>query len=315
MFPPAIFFDDVHTAIAVYIADAKPMSETLVIPFGSNGMKFPGCGGVFPIGFGVAEVTAGTANDFGFAIAVDVSKGRGFVVHHVKNHVLLPVALAALRVFVPGSVLAGKSVGEDVEPAVVIEIVGEGEKVVRVGIVGTVSAFETGENFFGAVGFLMFERGIGGIKFVAIGEVGSFVPIRPGDNVINPIVIEIPKGRAFSPELVDAWIYVLDVAAGDKMPRKGGPGITRSDLLVINKIDLAPYVGASLELMARDTKKVRGDRPFVFSNLKDGTGLDVIVRWVKQHLTAADATRVRQMDGRLPFNGSSAYLVHNHAHG
>jgi urease accessory protein len=80
----------------------------------------------------------------------------------------------------------------------------------------------------------------------------------------------------FSPELADLTIYVIDVSAGDKIPRKGGPGITRSDLLVINKIDLAPYVGASLEVMDRDAKKMRGERPFVFTNLKTGTGLNQI---------------------------------------
>jgi len=77
----------------------------------------------------------------------------------------------------------------------------------------------------------------------------------------------------FSPELSDLTIYVIDVAAGEKIPRKGGPGITKSDLLVINKIDLAPYVGASLEVMERDAKKMRGDRPFIFTNLKTGQGL------------------------------------------
>ncbi|MGH8543645.1 MAG: urease accessory protein UreG [Gammaproteobacteria bacterium] len=80
----------------------------------------------------------------------------------------------------------------------------------------------------------------------------------------------------FSPELADLMIYVIDVAAGDKIPRKGGPGITRSDLLVINKIDLAPHVGASLEVMERDARKMRGERPFVFSNLKTGEGLGAI---------------------------------------
>ncbi len=84
----------------------------------------------------------------------------------------------------------------------------------------------------------------------------------------------------FSPELSDLTLYVIDVAAGDKIPRKGGPGITRSDLLVINKIDLAPLVGASLEVMDRDTRKMRGERPFVFTNLKTGQGVDVIVRFV-----------------------------------
>jgi len=88
----------------------------------------------------------------------------------------------------------------------------------------------------------------------------------------------------FSPELVDATIYVIDVAEGDKIPRKGGPGITRSDLLVINKIDLAPYVGADLGVMERDSKRMRGDRPFVFTNLRDGTGADLVVDWIRREL-------------------------------
>jgi urease accessory protein len=86
----------------------------------------------------------------------------------------------------------------------------------------------------------------------------------------------------FSPELSDLTLYVIDVAAGDKIPRKGGPGITKSDLLVINKIDLAPMVGASLEVMDRDAKKMRGDRPFVFSNLKTNKGLDEIVFFIEK---------------------------------
>jgi urease accessory protein len=84
----------------------------------------------------------------------------------------------------------------------------------------------------------------------------------------------------FSPELADIAVYVIDVAAGDKIPRKGGPGITRSDLLVINKIDLAPLVGASLEVMARDARRMRGDRPFVFTNLKSGEGLDAVADFI-----------------------------------
>jgi urease accessory protein len=86
----------------------------------------------------------------------------------------------------------------------------------------------------------------------------------------------------FSPELSDLTIYVIDVAAGEKIPRKGGPGITKSDLLVINKIDLAPMVGASLEVMDRDARKMRGERPFVFSNLKTGQGLDEIIAFVER---------------------------------
>ena len=85
----------------------------------------------------------------------------------------------------------------------------------------------------------------------------------------------------FSPELSDLTIYVIDVAAGEKIPRKGGPGIMKSDLLVINKIDLAPYVGASLEVMERDARAMRGERPFVFSNLKLGTGLDDILSFIE----------------------------------
>lgn len=88
----------------------------------------------------------------------------------------------------------------------------------------------------------------------------------------------------FSPELVDLTIYVIDVAAGDKIPRKGGPGITKSDLLVINKIDLAPWVGADLGVMERDAKKMRGDKPFVFTNLKTKEGLTAVIDFVKLHL-------------------------------
>ena len=88
----------------------------------------------------------------------------------------------------------------------------------------------------------------------------------------------------FSPELVDLTLYVIDVAAGDKIPRKGGPGITKSDLLVINKIDLAPFVGADLGVMERDAKKMRGDKPFIFTNLKKNQGLSGVIDFVKHHL-------------------------------
>ena len=88
----------------------------------------------------------------------------------------------------------------------------------------------------------------------------------------------------FSPELVDITIYVIDVAAGDKIPRKGGPGITKSDLLVINKIDLAPFVGADLGVMERDAKKMRGNKPFVFTNLKTKQGVDAIIKFIQSHL-------------------------------
>jgi urease accessory protein len=89
---------------------------------------------------------------------------------------------------------------------------------------------------------------------------------------------------SFSPELVDASIYVIDVSGGDKIPRKGGPGVTRSDLLVINKIDLAPHVGADLDVMARDARLMRGERPFVFTNIRAGEGVQQVIAWIQQAL-------------------------------
>jgi urease accessory protein len=103
-------------------------------------------------------------------------------------------------------------------------------------------------------------------------------------NGLDLIIIESGGDNlaaTFSPELSDLTLYVIDVAAGDKIPRKGGPGITKSDLLVINKIDLAPMVGASLEVMERDAKKMRGDKPFVFTNLKTGKNLDTVIRFIE----------------------------------
>lgn len=88
----------------------------------------------------------------------------------------------------------------------------------------------------------------------------------------------------FSPELVEATIFVIDVSEGDKIPRKGGPGISRSDLLIINKIDLAPYVGADLSVMERDSKKMRGNKPFMFTNIRDDQGVDEVVKWIKENV-------------------------------
>src|SRR3984893_3778613 len=115
------------------------------------------------------------------------------------------------------------------------------------------------------------------INLAAVAEMTRLFP------AVDVVLIESGGDNlaaTFSPELADLTIYVIDVAAGDKIPRKGGPGITRSDLLVINKIDLAPQVGASLEIMDRDTKRMRGDRPFVFTNLKTGEGVDRIANFV-----------------------------------
>ena len=115
----------------------------------------------------------------------------------------------------------------------------------------------------------------------------------------------------FSPELVDVAIYVIDVAGGDKIPRKGGPGITRSDLLVINKIDLAPHVGASLEVMDRDARKMRGSRPYVFTNLKNSAGLPEVLSWLARHLTVPE--RRDLIDAHAPHPRGSH--EHHHAHG
>lgn len=134
----------------------------------------------------------------------------------------------------------------------------------------------------------------GGCPHTAIREDASLnlAAIQQLETALQPLdLIFVESGgdnlaATFSPELVDLTIYVIDVAAGDKIPRKGGPGITKSDLLVINKIDLAPYVGADLEVMKRDTLKMRGDRPYVMTNLKTGLGLEQVIAFLSSHLAA-----------------------------
>jgi urease accessory protein len=137
-----------------------------------------------------------------------------------------------------------------------------------------------------------FEHSLEGLELVFI-ESG-------GDNL----------AAAFSPELVDVWIYVIDVAGGDKIPRKGGPGITRSDLLVINKTDLAPFVGASLEVMERDTRRMRNDRPFVFTNLRNEEGLQEVVKWLENHLSSPPSERRSIIDAHAP----RTHQAHGHHH-
>ena len=133
------------------------------------------------------------------------------------------------------------------------------------------------------------ERSLAGLELIFV-ESG-------GDNL----------AAAFSPELVDVWIYVIDVAGGDKIPRKGGPGITRSDLLLINKIDLAPLVGASLEVMDRDARKMRGERPFLFTNLKTDEGLNSVLEWIESQF-AIPQRRI------LVNAGLVAHKSHSHTH-
>jgi len=123
----------------------------------------------------------------------------------------------------------------------------------------------------------IYTREDASINLAAVAEMNRLFP------QLDLILIESGGDNlaaTFSPELADLTIYVIDVAAGDKIPRKGGPGITRSDLLVINKIDLAPQVGASLEVMDRDARRMRGSRPFVFTNLKLGEGVDAIMTFI-----------------------------------
>ncbi len=135
-----------------------------------------------------------------------------------------------------------------------------------------------------------FEKSFAGLELIFI-ESG-------GDNL----------AAAFSPELVDVSIYVIDVAGGDKIPRKGGPGITRSDLLVINKIDLAPYVGASLEVMERDARRMRHDRPFVFTNLKTKSGAQAVTGWLENQLQTPATER------RTIIDAHAEHQHHSHSH-
>ena len=139
-----------------------------------------------------------------------------------------------------------------------------------------------------------FEHALPGLELVFI-ESG-------GDNL----------AAAFSPELVDVSVYVIDVAGGDKIPRKGGPGITRSDLLVINKTDLAPHVGASLEVMERDARLMRGVRPFVFTDLKSGDGAQEVVGWLRAQMAAPPDSRRTVIDAHAPYEGRPHTHPHTH---
>ncbi len=136
----------------------------------------------------------------------------------------------------------------------------------------------------------------GGCPHTAIREDAS-MNLEAVDEIVNRFpdieLILIESGgdnlsATFSPELADVMIFVIDVAEGEKIPRKGGPGITRSDLLLINKIDLAPYVGASLAVMEQDARRMRNGQPFIFSNLKSGEGVEDIINWIKKYALLED---------------------------
>ena len=121
---------------------------------------------------------------------------------------------------------------------------------------------------------------------------------------------------AFSPELVDRFIYIIDVAQGEKIPRKGGPGIMRSDLLIINKIDLAPHVGASLDVMRHDTEHMRGSRPYVMSNLMSGEGLDTIIHWLEHQVEATGGGHGHKVSSHgLVAHGHDSHGHDSHGHG
>lgn len=136
----------------------------------------------------------------------------------------------------------------------------------------------------------------GGCPHTAIREDAS-MNLEAIDEIVHRVpdieIIMIESGgdnlsATFSPDLADVTIFVIDVSGGDKIPRKGGPGITRSDLLIINKIDLAPYVGASLEVMKRDARKMRNGQPFIFTNLMTNEGLDTVIDWIKKYALLED---------------------------
>ncbi|EFM09378.1 urease accessory protein UreG [Paenibacillus curdlanolyticus YK9] len=179
-----------------------------------------------------------------------------------------------------------------------------------------------------ATGVLPEERIIGvetgGCPHTAIREDASmnFEAIEELESRFSPLdLIFIESGgdnlaAAFSPELVDRFIYIIDVAQGEKIPRKGGPGIMRSDLLVINKIDLAPHVGASLEVMNADSKRMRGDRPFVFSNLFGGDGVADIVAWLEHEIAHARglAHEHEQEHAQHSHNDHGHAHKHEHSH-
>jgi len=202
---------------------------------------------------------------------------------------MTPRAAAPVRIGIGGPVGSGKT-------ALVDALCKRMRDVYRLGVVTNDIFTREDMEFLVRSGALPPERIIGvqtgGCPHTAIREDASM-----NLDAIDELTVRFPDldlvflesggdnlAASFSPELVDASVYVIDVSGGDKIPRKGGPGVTRSDLLVINKTDLAPHVGADLDVMARDAATMRGARPFVFTNLKTGAGLEDVVTWIQREL-------------------------------
>ena len=198
------------------------------------------------------------------------------------------VAKNTLRVGIGGPVGSGKT-------ALVEALCRELSRQFSVAVVTNDIYTKEDAEFLTRAGVLPAERIIGvetgGCPHTAIREDASLNidALEKLEKQFNPDIIFLESGgdnlaATFSPELVDSFIYVIDVAEGDKIPRKGGPAIRRSDLLVINKIDLAPYVGADLTVMERDSTLMRGERPFLFTDLRHGQGVDKVVDWLLQNV-------------------------------
>ncbi len=227
LLPPAVLFEDIDAAIAVDIAAAQAVRVTLVAAFGCNRMKFPGRRRVLPVRLGVADVSLGAAEDFGLAVAGDVHETGRLVIQFIEDDMPLPMALAALGVFVPRDFLARVPIDEHVGPAVSIDIVGESQEAVGVGVVGAQGAFEAGDGLGGAVRAGAFEAGIGGPDLVPLLEIRPFIPEGAGNHVHISVVVEVGKSRPLGPELVGEAHFLEGVDEVLRLSRRGQAGQDR----------------------------------------------------------------------------------------
>ncbi|MBD2844529.1 urease accessory protein UreG [Paenibacillus sp. IB182496] len=219
-------------------------------------------------------------------------QGQGGAHHHHGWEQPQPQGNRPMRIGIGGPVGSGKT-------ALLERIAGALSEKFSIGVITNDIYTKEDAQILLRTGVLPEERIIGvetgGCPHTAIREDVSmnFEAVEELERRFQPLdVIFIESGgdnlaAAFSPELVDRFIYIIDVAQGEKLPRKGGPGIMRSDLLLVNKIDLAPHVGASLDVMKSDTARVRGELPYVFSNLHGGEGVDDIISWIEHELAHA----------------------------